>query len=193
VREDQFEKVMIPDVYAGKILSETSFASALSLATGERNMHTALTLQAADFVTDYGAYSNEFVFDAVATVFFIDTAPNLLQYIESVRNCLKPNGIWINVGPLLWNCAENGPGGRHEGDTDDDEACQTRHGESLGGPDEQASKLEFSEDEVLLLLERYGFVIEKHERHIGEVGYIMDRRSMLQNLYRVSHWVARKV
>jgi carnosine N-methyltransferase len=93
VREDQFEKVMIPDVHAGRFLSETSFASALSLATGERNMHTALTLQATGFVTDYSGYSNESVFDAVATVFFIDTAPSLLRYIKTVWNCLKPNGV----------------------------------------------------------------------------------------------------
>ena len=34
----------------------------------------------------------EFRSMAVVTMFFIDTAPNLIKYIETVRNCLRPGG-----------------------------------------------------------------------------------------------------
>ncbi len=52
--------------------------------------------------------------------------------------------------------------------------------------------VELTDDEVVALVERFGFQVEKRERGI-EVGYIQDPASMLQSLYRVSHWVARKV
>jgi carnosine N-methyltransferase len=52
--------------------------------------------------------------------------------------------------------------------------------------------VELSEDEVLALVERFGFRIEKYEPGIP-AGYILNPASMLQRTYRVSHWVARKL
>ncbi|GAA5861904.1 hypothetical protein JCM8547_008591 [Rhodosporidiobolus lusitaniae] len=39
---------------------------------------------------------------AVVTLFFIDTASNLLSYFETIFHVLKPGGIWVNEGPLLY-------------------------------------------------------------------------------------------
>ena len=36
--------------------------------------------------------------DCVATVFFIDTAHNIVEYIETIWNILKPGGYWVNFG-----------------------------------------------------------------------------------------------
>jgi len=36
--------------------------------------------------------------DCIATVFFIDTAHNIVAYIETIWKILKPNGYWINMG-----------------------------------------------------------------------------------------------
>ena len=36
--------------------------------------------------------------DCIATVFFIDTAHNIISYIETIYNTLKPGGIWVNLG-----------------------------------------------------------------------------------------------
>ena len=41
------------------------------------------------------------MFDCVATVFFIDTAHNVIAYIETIYNILKPGGYWINLGKAL--------------------------------------------------------------------------------------------
>ncbi|KAM0788657.1 hypothetical protein ACM66B_002759 [Microbotryomycetes sp. NB124-2] len=41
-------------------------------------------------------------YDAIATLFFIDTASNLLDYFEKIWRLLKPGGVWINQGPLLY-------------------------------------------------------------------------------------------
>lgn len=45
-------------------------------------------------------------FDAVVTCFFIDTAHNILDYLEVIHGVLRPGGIWIHLGPLLWHWAE---------------------------------------------------------------------------------------
>ena len=38
--------------------------------------------------------------DAIVTTFFIDTAPNILEYVDKIYQLLKPEGIWINFGGL---------------------------------------------------------------------------------------------
>ena len=42
-------------------------------------------------------------FDVVATLYFIDTAYNIVDYIKSIRKVLKKGGLWINLGPLHWS------------------------------------------------------------------------------------------
>lgn len=37
------------------------------------------------------------------TCFFIDTANNIFQYIDTIFDTLKHGGIWINYGPLLFH------------------------------------------------------------------------------------------
>ncbi|KAG8455258.1 hypothetical protein GDO86_001454 [Hymenochirus boettgeri] len=48
-------------------------------------------------------YSENNYWDCIATCFFIDTAHNVLDYIETIWKILKPGGIWINLGPLLYH------------------------------------------------------------------------------------------
>ncbi|KAK0609063.1 Carnosine N-methyltransferase, partial [Lasiodiplodia hormozganensis] len=44
----------------------------------------------ADFATLTGTY------DALITLFFIDTAANLLAYLHSIHALLRPGGVWVN-------------------------------------------------------------------------------------------------
>ena len=38
------------------------------------------------------------------TCFFIDTATNIYEYLETIRELLRPGtGVWINVGPVQWH------------------------------------------------------------------------------------------
>ena len=39
--------------------------------------------------------------DCVATCFFIDTAHNVIEYVETIWKILKPGGVWINLGESL--------------------------------------------------------------------------------------------
>jgi carnosine N-methyltransferase len=36
--------------------------------------------------------------DCVTTCFFIDTAHNIIEYVERLWQILKPGGVWINFG-----------------------------------------------------------------------------------------------
>ncbi|KAI9038713.1 uncharacterized protein KD926_010553 [Aspergillus affinis] len=174
-REQQHQKVMIPDRHPGTAMLEAQDSPETPFGT--------MSMSAADFVVLYSNPSNKDAFDAVATVFFIDTAPNLIRYVETIRHCLKPNGIWSNVGPLLWHFEDGSNRSHHE---HGDEG----HAQGIGEP----GNVELTEEEVFCLVERMGFTIEKRqaveERRM--CGYIQDRQSMLQPLYKPSHWVARK-
>ena len=36
----------------------------------------------------------------------MDTAHNIIEYIECISNILKKGGIWVNIGPLLYHYSE---------------------------------------------------------------------------------------
>jgi len=167
-REDQLRRVMIPDVHPASIRSLGS----MGMTTG-------------DFCVLYRGDEYKDAFDAVTTVFFIDTAPNLITYIETVLHCLKPGGVWINLGPLLWHFEDRSP---KQNDTGNAENTINVESQDIGG----SGSFELSEDEVIKLLERFGFLFLKH--HVGsmETGYVQNPRSMLRAVYRPSHWVVRK-
>lgn len=44
-------------------------------------------------------------FDVVITFWFIDTARNIVDYFQTIKDVLKPGGIWINLGPLLYSAS----------------------------------------------------------------------------------------
>lgn len=185
-RAQQLVKVMIPDVHPGTAMAERRAAA----IEGHGPPLGTMSMSAADFLVLYGCDSQRDTFDAVATVFFIDTAPNLIRYIETIHNCLKPGGLWINIGPLLWH---------FEGRSVGAESKQAAHGNADGDDLEknfqgigEPGTVELTEEEIFQLIESMGFRIWKRDGQVGECGYIQDPGSMLQNLYRPSHWAAIK-
>ncbi|KAM3719012.1 Carnosine N-methyltransferase [Dirofilaria immitis] len=44
--------------------------------------------------------------DVILTIFFIDTAVNVLDYIDTIHKLLKKGGLWINFGPLTFHFAD---------------------------------------------------------------------------------------
>ncbi|KAF1986749.1 methyltransferase family [Aulographum hederae CBS 113979] len=185
-RAHQLEKIMIPDVHPG---------SELDAASEGKDTHAfqRLGMSAGDFCITYKEDGYKDTFDAITTVFFIDTAPNLIAYIETIHHSLKPGGIWINVGPLLWHFENNAPGshGNNEKKKFDGGKQQgTVEDEPMGIAEPGA--VELADDEVIKLVEHFGFAIEKHETGAIATGYTQSPHSMLQNIYRPSFWVARK-
>ena len=177
-RRDQLRKILIPDVHPGQVSAA---------ATAQGSFVGRMDMTAADFMVLYSEAAQREAFDAVVTVFFIDTAPNLMRYIKTIHNCLKPGGVFVNTGPLLWHFDDRAPdpnSNKGEGDARKDSSKD----QGIGEP----GSFELTSEEVLLLVKNLGFTIEKHEILSEGVGYIQNPQSMMQNLYRVSHWIARK-
>lgn len=176
-RDHQLQGFQVPDVHPGSALEEASVGS-------RRPCTERLAMTAGDFIDIYMQKKFNNAFEAVVTVFFIDTAPNVIKYIETIRNCLKIGGIWTNLGPLLWHFADRAPAER-EGD-----GGTSASGSENAGVGE-AGSVELTNEDVLSLVERMGFKIEKKETSAA-TGYNHNAASMLQSTYRPSHWVARK-
>lgn len=178
-RADQFQAFAVPDIHPG---------TTLAMDAGSKiPAHERLSMSTGDFCVLYSSTDYKEAFEAVATVFFIDTAPNIVRYIQAVRNCLKTGGIWINLGPLLWHQAPKGP--RHDPDKEDRQGHTHSHDAGIGDP----GSVELTNDEVMALVEHLGFRMERQGLCASETGYISNPRSMLQNTYRPVFWVARKL
>ena len=178
-RADQFQTFAVPDIHPGTALATTQ--------NSKLPAHERMSMSTGDFCVLYSSSDYKHTFDAVATVFFIDTAPNIIRYIEAVRNCLKPGGLWINLGPLLWHQAPRGP--NNHSSSEDEEYKHTHIADAgIGNP----GSVELTNNEVLALVEHLGFTMEKKESESSETGYISNPKSMLLNTYRPVFWVARK-
>ncbi|CAI6084613.1 unnamed protein product [Clonostachys chloroleuca] len=163
----------VPDIHPGTVLKSLPAVGGMSMC-------------AADFLCGYSKEECLESFDAVASVFFLDTAPNLVRYLEVIWNCLKPGGVLINIGPLLWHFENNAPG-NHGRDDDGDGEHDYNNSSGIADP----GSFELSEDEVIALLGKLGFKVEWKQSGL-ETPYIQDRESMLQTTYKSSIWVARK-
>lgn len=56
-----------------------------------------------DFTTVFTAQRG--TYDVVLTYFFIDTARNLVSYLDTIKRVLRKGGYWVNLGPLLYGSA----------------------------------------------------------------------------------------
>ena len=46
--------------------------------------------------------SSELGYDYIVTLFFIDTSLEVISTLKKIHDLLRPGGVWINLGPLLW-------------------------------------------------------------------------------------------
>jgi carnosine N-methyltransferase len=206
--ENRMRSVQVPDVCPGRALAEATEAiqqrayEVMGTKAPEIPMDR-LGIAAGDFCVVYKGEQYTEQYDAVATVFFLDTAKNPLAYMETVSNCLKTGGIWLNLGPLKWHfeaptshnaTLKGDDGGRPKTPSDggDDEFFSGNANDlGIGNP----GSVELMDDDIHPLLIQYGFEIvhqEKSSKKKG-MGYIWDEESMETNVYFPSFWVAKKV
>jgi len=180
-QEAQLENTPIPDVHPRTYLNEKSQG---------RKTHAfeRMNMVAADFCVAYMKREYRRRFDVLATVFFIDTAPDILKYVEAIHNTLTEDGYWVNSGPLLWHFEDRTLSGvEDDGESTKGEAI---HNEDLG-IDEPGS-VELTAEEVLMLIEYMGFEIVESEVREQAQGYIQHPQSLVQTSYKVLYFVALK-
>ncbi|KAK9452266.1 N2227-like protein-domain-containing protein [Limtongia smithiae] len=114
--------------------------------------------------------------DAIATVFFIDTAHNVLDYIDTISYALSEDSTsyWINFGPLLYHF-------------EDQQSEATLNGPS----DVENLSIELPLDKLVQVIEDSGFVFEALRTGI-KTTYAADDRALGRWVYDSVFWVARK-
>ncbi|KAL8969729.1 MAG: hypothetical protein Q9183_001858, partial [Haloplaca sp. 2 TL-2023] len=177
-RSHQLQAVRIPDVHPATALAAAG-------ARSQKPISERMNMTAADFSELYADEKYKDTFNAVATVFFVDTEVSVMKYIRTVRHCLKVDGIWANHGPLLWHWPDREPLQKQESSAYTDAPAASGNGNPGG--------VELSVEEVILLVLSMGFEMVHQEIRNGTSGYIQNPESMLQHQYRTSHWVARKL
>ncbi|XP_025154614.1 carnosine N-methyltransferase isoform X2 [Harpegnathos saltator] len=119
------------------------------------------SMTAGDFLE---VYTEDNHWDCVATCFFIDCANNVVQFIETIYKILKPGGVWINLGPLLYHFSDL--------------------------PNEES--IEPSYDAIREVILGFGFRLEKEETQV-KTRYAQNINSMLQCEYNSVYFVCRKL
>src|ERR1700721_3234482 len=120
--EDMLRKVLVPDTSSHEQLSLSPSKGSMSFVAGE-------------FGETYSSEEDLESFDVVVTVFFLDTAPNVINYLHTIHHVLRKGGKWINIGPLSW----------HFENTSEQDVGPT---------------IELTLSEVIQLIQKMGFVFE---------------------------------
>lgn len=119
-----------------------------------------LSMAAGDFLEVYGAGDD---WDCVCTCFFLDTARNVVAYLEHIYAILAPGAYWVNFGPLLYHFSDS----------------------------RDAPSLELSWEQVRIAALGIGFIV-REERYPLPCPYIADLESMMSLVYNCVLFVAQK-
>jgi carnosine N-methyltransferase len=139
-------------------------------SVGEPRRLPPLSMAAGEFVEVFGRPHYAGVWDAVATCFFIDTAPVVTDYIDVIWTLLHPGGVWANLGPLLF------------------------HWESAVGREVDNRydvSVELTLEELMAAVRRRGFLVLEEEQH-RELTYASDPHSMVRTVFTAAFFVAQK-
>jgi carnosine N-methyltransferase len=126
-----------------------------------------LSMTAGEFCEVYGTPEHAGEWDAVVTCFFLDTAPNVCEYVQVIHAALRPGGVWVNLGPLLWHWAD-GP--------------EASPGAARGPDDRFGRSLELSYAEVVACVQAAGFTL-RTERRAPPTTYAGDALSLMSVVY----------
>lgn len=180
-RENITRSIRIPDFNPMDIFADPSqgkgelmsmCAGSFTDLYGPLDLMSSETYTADEKLTQFRQY-NESRFDLVVTCFFLDTAHNIIEYLKTIDHCLKPDGVWVNFGPLLWHF-----------ENDDGETQANGETVPLKG-------LELTREDLVELCKSMGFEFVKYENDIP-TEYGSDIHSLGQFGYKCEFWVCRK-
>lgn len=108
-------------------------------------------------------YNTPESWDCMLSAFFLDTARNIIVYLEAVWKILKPGGYLINLGPLLYHFDDNA----------------------------DSPSIELCYDELREIILKLGFVFVKEEYPLASP-YIANPKSMMTLSYNCVFFVLQK-
>jgi len=142
------------------------------------------SMAAGEFVSIYSSPKERGQWDAVAACFFLDASPCIIKYIQVIHQMLKPGGVLIYFGPLLWHWS--GPAMRP-----DDKTAEAYKGRFAYFDKHYMTSIDLCWEDVREVILNVGFEFEEEETGLRAL-YTADRRSMMNMNYRCASFVARK-
>jgi carnosine N-methyltransferase len=172
---DPVRTVEIPDEDPFEILTGADDGSPLpefSMAAGE-------------FFSIYNHPKEADQWDCVACCFFLDACPSIVENIQLIHRMLKPGGVLINFGPLLYHWS--GPAMRPDDNSVEDYQARNSHLDQR-----YMCSVDLCYEDIREILINVGFEIVE-ENSGKKCLYTADRRSMMNMVYRCVSFVARKL
>mmetsp|Transcript_9940 Transcript_9940/g.24184 ORF Transcript_9940/g.24184 Transcript_9940/m.24184 type:complete len:443 (-) Transcript_9940:159-1487(-) len=175
---DQFCTAQIPDVDPITILTPPS--DDLERISSKRSPE--FSMAAGDFSVIYNDEDEKW--DCVTSCFFLDACPNIVEIIQVIYKILKPGGLFVNLGPLLYHWS--GPPMRP-----DDKSVEEYRQRYVDLDSRYFTSINLSYNDIREILNNIGFDMLEEERGI-ECYYTSDRRSMMSTKYSCVSFVAQK-
>lgn len=171
-QEDLTRFVLIPDVDPWATLCP------------EGRRQPEFSMAAGDFSSIYDSPKEVNQWDCVACCFFLDAVPSVVEYLQLIYRMLRPGGILINFGPLLFHWS--GPPMRPDDKSVEDYLSRNSHLD-----DRYLKSIDLNYDDIRQIIINIGFHIIEETTGIKAL-YTADKRSMMNTVYRCASFVARK-
>mmetsp|Transcript_13657 Transcript_13657/g.50883 ORF Transcript_13657/g.50883 Transcript_13657/m.50883 type:complete len:458 (-) Transcript_13657:563-1936(-) len=178
---DNLRTVQVPDVVAGDLLQPMLDAESRRARASKSEGNAPgvtippFSMTAGEFLQVYKDHVAEW--DAVVTCFFLDTAPRVTTYIALIYRMLKPGGVWINGGPLVWHWAPGLPG-------------SVESGGGQRGDARYRYSVELSYAQVRSIMGRIGFKFLHEE--VRACHYACNNKSMMTTQYQAAFFTVQK-
>jgi carnosine N-methyltransferase len=170
---DTVRSVEIPDVDPWAVLCpEGAEPPQFSMAAGE-------------FFSIYNNPKEVEQWDCVASCFFLDAVPSIVETLQLIHQMLKPGGILVNFGPLLFHWS--GPAMRPDDTSRDDYQSRYSHLD-----ERYLCSVDMCYEDVKEILLNVGFEMLEEKTGIKCL-YTADKRSMMNMVYRCVSFVARRL
>ncbi|KAF7589568.1 hypothetical protein BBP40_004147 [Aspergillus hancockii] len=141
-----------------------------SVSFPDRLASPSVLLVEGDFTTAFAEDTGKY--DVIVSLFFIDTARNLVSYLEHIHRILRPGGQWVNLGPLLYGSAP---------------FLQLSLDEVIVLSEQIGFKFEETAPSC------GGITIPGMTVRGTEVAYARNRKGLSKNAYQAQFWVAKKI
>ena len=180
--KDLVQPVLVPDVDPVRML----IPNAADAEDGEDQYPGTMpdfSMAAGEFVSIYNGEQERGKWDGVASCFFLDTAPIVVEYLQTIHNMLRDGGLLINFGPLLWHFSSSSmrPGETQESYKHRLSSLDPRYLESI----------DMSYEDMKHVLDHVGFdIVEESAGH--KAYYTANRHSLKKNEYDCVYFVAKK-
>lgn len=171
--DDPVRAVEIPDVDPWAVLCpEGASPPEFSMAAGE-------------FFSIYNHPKEAEQWDCVACCFFLDAVPSIVENLQLIHRMLRPGGVLVNFGPLLFHWS--GPAMRPDDKSRED--YQSRYSYI---DERYLCSVDICYDDIKEILLNIGFEMVEEKTGIKCL-YTADKRSMMNMVYRCVSFVARRL